>query len=178
MMDPLRWSILGVLSAGALIASRHAWRARQAYGLYRFLAFEMLAVLIAWNADRWFQEWRSPRQVVSWILFVISGGLAAHGTLLLRRVGGSRSRIMEDTRTVVRVGAYRYIRHPLYGALGLFGWGVFPKEVDVVSGFLGVAATLLLVATARSEERFNVTILGPEYAEYMRETKMFLPFLV
>ncbi len=85
---------------------------------------------------------------------------------------------MEDTQAVVEVGAYRYIRHPLYASLMFFGWGVFLKGLDLPSGLLVVAATAIWVATARSEERFNIDRLGTAYVAYMRRTKMFIPFLL
>ncbi len=78
----------------------------------------------------------------------------------------------------MEVGLYRYIRHPLYASLMLFAWGVFFKGVDSLGGSLALMATVLLVATARYEERFNIDRFGAAYAEYMRRTKMFVPFLL
>ena len=85
---------------------------------------------------------------------------------------------MEDTQAVVEVGAYRYIRHPLYASLMFFGWGVFFKGLDLPSGVLAMAATAFWIATARCEERFNVAHFGTAYSEYMKRTKMFVPFML
>ncbi len=85
---------------------------------------------------------------------------------------------MEDTETVVEVGVYRFIRHPLYASLLFFGWGVFFKGPDLPSGALALAATAFWVATARYEERFNIDRFGVTYSEYMKRTKMFVPFLL
>ena len=60
----------------------------------------------------------------------------------------------------------------------LFGWGVFFKGTDLASGVLAVSATAFLVATARYEEGFNLKRLGGAYAEYMKRTKMFIPFVI
>lgn len=178
MLDPLRLLLLLALSAVAVTASHHAWRARQAYGFSRFFAFESLVLLIVWNTHRWFRDPFSRQQMVSWIIFVASTALAVHGLHLLKVVGKARARIMEDTQIVVRVGAYRYIRHPLYASLMLFGWGVFLKGGDFASASLALAATILLISTARYEEYFNIGRFGTVYSEYMRSTKMFLPFLL
>ncbi len=117
MIGPLQLLLLIVLSAVAVAASLHAWRTQQAYGFFRFFAFELLAVLIVWNANRWFRDPLSIRQIASWTIFAAAAALAAHGFHFLRSVGGAQRRIMEDTQAVVEVGAYRFIRHPLYASL-------------------------------------------------------------
>ena len=123
------------LSAAAVAASLHSFRTRQAYGLFRFLGFEALTPLIVWNAARWFREPLAPRQLVCWVGLLLSTLLAAHGIQVLRAVGRAQRRVMEDTQSVVEVGAYRYIRHPLYASLVLFGrvrrdrYGVVAGEV-------------------------------------------------
>ncbi len=116
--------------------------------------------------------------MVSWALFAASVALAAHGIYILKAVGRAQSRIIEDTQTVLEVGAYRYIRHPLCASLMLFGWGVFFKGVDLSSGSLVSVGTAFLIATARFEERFNIDLFGEAYSEYMKRTKMFIPFLI
>jgi protein-S-isoprenylcysteine O-methyltransferase Ste14 len=44
-------------------------------------------------------------------------------------------------------------------------------------GLLALASTLLLLATAKAEESENIRYFGPAYSEYMKRTKMFIPFL-
>jgi protein-S-isoprenylcysteine O-methyltransferase Ste14 len=178
MIDPLRLVLFVSLSAVVVAASLHSWGARQVYGYFRFLAFECLVLLIVWNASRWFRDPLSIPQIASWSILALSTALAVYGVYLLRSVGRAERRVMEDTRTVVELGAYRYMRHPLYASLMFFGWGVFFKGMDLPSGVLVVAATALWVATARWEERYNVDRFGTAYAAYMRRTKMFIPFLL
>ena len=176
-MSPIQIGTFVVLTLLAVVASVHSWRTKQAYGFFRFLAFETLAILIVWNVDRWFHDPYSIPQIISWTLFVVVTVLAIHGVHLLRVVGRSESRIMEDTQSVVEVGAYRYIRHPLYSSLVLFGWGVFLKGLDIPSAALALASTAFFVATARYEEKFNIEHFGPAYSDYMKRSKMFIPFL-
>ncbi len=178
MFGMLELVLFVVFSAVAVTASLHAWRTQQAYGWYRFCAFEALGLIIVWNVHRWFREPFSVQQIISWSLFAISAGLATHGIYLLRAVGKSEARVMEDTRTVVEVGAYGYIRHPLYASLMLFCWGVFFKGADLPSLVLASLVTGFLIATARREERFNIERFGTEYSEYMKRTKMFIPFVL
>jgi protein-S-isoprenylcysteine O-methyltransferase Ste14 len=103
--------------------------------------------------------------------------MAVHGFYLLRVVGRPKGGI-EDTSVLVRRGAYRYIRHPLYSSLLLFAWGTFLKDPSLLSIFLAVVASAFLVATARIEEVENIRKFGDDYVTYMRETKMFIPFLI
>jgi len=42
---------------------------------------------------------------------------------------------------------------------------------------LAILCTFFLVATSRVEERENIKYFGDEYVEYMKLTKMFVPFV-
>jgi hypothetical protein len=85
-----------VFSAAAVAASRHAWCMRQAYGWYRFFAFEALGLLIAWNVRHWFREPFSIQQVLSWTLFAVSATLAVHGIFLLSLLLSYRVRVTAE----------------------------------------------------------------------------------
>jgi len=78
---------------------------------------------------------------------------------------------------LVKRGAYKYIRHPLYSSLLLFAWGVFFKDVSFPSTALVLLASSFLVATAKVEEDENLKKFGDEYRAYLKTTKMFIPFL-
>jgi len=178
MIDPLTALLFLVLSVVAVVASFHAWRTRQVYGWFRFFAFESLALLIAWNARRWFLAPLSISQLISWVILAGSTAIAANGFLVLRSVGRAQARVVEDTQIVARAGVFRYIRHPLYASLMFFGWGVLFKGRDLVSAVLALAATVFWILTARYEERFNIERFGASYSDYMKGTKMFVPFLL
>ena len=78
---------------------------------------------------------------------------------------------------VVKTGPYRYLRHPIYMALILFTCaGVCGRPS---SGHLLAAGALTaaLVVRALSEERL-VRSRYPEYSEYARTTKRFVPFVI
>ena len=84
---------------------------------------------------------------------------------------------IEKTTRLVTTGAFRYIRHPLYSSLLLLAWGVFFKNPSWAGICLALGATAFLVATAMVEEAENLLYFGPVYREYMRRTKMFIPYL-
>ena len=66
----------------------------------------------------------------------------------------------------------------MYGSLLLLCWGFFTKQPSWVGGALAVLASAFLVATSRAEEKENLNYFGDAYGEYMKRTKMFLPFIL
>ena len=178
MIDTPQLLLFVALTAVAVVWSRHAWQAGQTYGFFRFLAFETLFLLIVKNVEWWFDDPLVLRQIISWVLLAGSAVLAVHGFYLLRAIGKAQVNIIEGTQTVVESGAYRYIRHPLYGSLLLLAWGAFFKNVDGLSAALALGATAFLIATARYEEEDNIGRLGAAYEDYMTRTRMFIPFIL
>lgn len=170
-------------SAGFVWLSWPSLRDFRSHGFYRFFAFESILALILLNLDYWFYEPLSPRQIISWLLLIASGFLVVHGSLLLRKVGkpdstrdDSSLMDIEKTTELVTVGAYRYIRHPIYSA-GLFGsWGVFFKHPSWIGISLAIVVTFFWTMTARMEEAENIRFFGDAYKSYMKQTRMFIPF--
>lgn len=169
--------LFALFTIAAVTVSWHAFRARHAYGLSRFLGFETLFVLILRNSGYWFRDPFSVPQIFSWTIFLLALALAIHGSYLLRAVGKAQSRGIEETQAIVEVGVYRYIRHPLYASLLIFGWGVFLKRADMTSGVLALVESAFFIATMKYEERFNVEHFGEAYLRYIDRTKMFIPFV-
>jgi len=169
-------TLLALAALGILIYSMPWLRSPRSHGFFRFFAFESILALVALHVDHWFRDPFSAHQIVSWLLLIASAALAIHGFHLLHAVGKPRGDF-EATTHLVRVGAYRYIRHPLYASLLWLAWGVFFKLPNLPGGALALAATGFLYATARVEERENLRKFGTEYLDYMDETKMFVPFV-
>ena len=174
--DMLRLVVFAIVSAGILFLSWESLRNYRSHGFFRFFAFESILGLFLLNVIHWFLDPFSGLHILSWSLLFVSLFLVVHGFHLLRALGRPEGGI-ENTTTLVTVGAYRYIRHPLYSSLLLFGWGVFFKHPSLTGGTLVLAATAFLVATAWVEEQENLQRFGAEYEAYMKRTKMFIPFL-
>ena len=175
----LKLIIFAIVSAGILFLSWKSLRQPRSHGFFRFFAFEsiLILILILLNVEYWFREPFSHLQVVSWLLLLSSLIMIVHGFYLLRTTGRPKGGI-ESTTVLVRRGAYKYIRHPLYSSLLLLGWGVFFKHPSFLSVTLVLVASAFLVATAKVEEAENLKKFGAEYAAYMKTTKMFMPFLI
>jgi protein-S-isoprenylcysteine O-methyltransferase Ste14 len=158
-------------------------RTRGVHGFYRYLAWECLLALILFNSVYWLKDPFSGRQILSWILLVISTFLAIHAFILLKRLGRPEGSF-ENTTRLVETGAYRLIRHPLYASLLALGWGVFFKRPAWPFDFAAISALLLALAlglflylTARVEEAENLVRFGPAYRDYMSHTHMFIPYI-
>ncbi len=173
----LEFIIFAIMSAGIVFLSWKSLRRPHSHGFFRFFAFESILALILLNAKHWFREPFSALQVVSWLLLLSSLAMAVHGFYLLR-VSGKPATGIENTTVLVRWGAYKYIRHPLYSSLLLLALGALFKGPSVFSTITILIASAFLVATAKAEEAENLEKFGAEYADYMKTTKMFIPFLI
>jgi len=177
-----------VFFAASAAILRLSWRslgAPRSHGFYRFFAFELLLILILLNARDWFREPFSARQIVSWLLLAASVALAIEGSRALRLVGKPAHKAardanlaFENTTTLVTVGAYRFIRHPMYTSLLALGCGACLKHPSAISVGLALTTTGFLVATSVAEERENLARFGTAYAAYMKMTWRFIPFVV
>jgi protein-S-isoprenylcysteine O-methyltransferase Ste14 len=179
-----RLAIFVAVSAAFLLLSWRFRRSPRSHGFYRFFAFELLAALILWNVPHWFREPFSMHQLVSWFLLLVSLALAIEGFRLLRIIGKPTPPTAQDTNlgfenttTLVTVGAYRFIRHPMYASLVALGWGACLKHPTAISVALALAASGFLVLTAVMEEGENLARFGAPYAAYMKTTRRFIPFV-
>lgn len=173
-------------SAGIAYVSRASLRSPGSHGFYRFFAWELILALFLLNVNDWFRDPFSAHQIVSWLTLILSAFLVVHGIHLLRKVGKPDNQrdkdgptiSFEKTTTLIQVGAFKYIRHPLYSSLLFLAWGVFFKAPSWAGGALALSATAFLVATAKVEEAEDIRFFGPAYQAYMKHTKMFIPFLL
>jgi protein-S-isoprenylcysteine O-methyltransferase Ste14 len=146
------------------------------HGFYRFFAWEAILGLFALNLSTWFVDPLAWHQIISWILLFGSLIPVIYGVLLLRNVGKPTD-ALEATTKLVTTGIYRYIRHPLYASLLYLAWGIFFKSPSLLEGLIAAVTTAFLYATARADENECLVKFGDEYAEYMKNTKRFLPFV-
>jgi len=173
---------LGTLMLLAL--SWQALRRPQSHGFYRFFAWEAILALLVLNGPLWFVERFALHQRLSWALLFTSLLLLFAGLYQLRRRGrpdGQRRDAelfaFERTSQLVTSGIFRLIRHPLYASLLLLAWGVACKQPNGLSWGLALLASLALWLTAKRDEAECLMQFGEAYRDYMRRSRMFIPWL-
>jgi len=147
------------------------------HGIVRFFAFESVFILALLNYKFWFHDPFSVLQLLSWILLILSAWVVVSGFLLLKREGKPDSNF-ENTSLLVKSGIYKYIRHPLYLSIFMLGTGIMLKRPEFPQLILGFINLVAVFFTAKIEEGEMLAKFGQEYREYMKETKMFFPYVL
>jgi protein-S-isoprenylcysteine O-methyltransferase Ste14 len=167
---------------GTLVFAYFSWRYAivnpRRQGPYRFVAFEGILALVLMNDEVWFDAPGAPVQIVSWIAFALSIYLALAGFTLLRNRGRPQGHF-EYTTTLVTDNVYRYIRHPMYASLFLLAVGAALKQPTYWPALVVFAIVVVAVyLTAKAEEQDALEAFGAAYADYMKTSKMFIPFIL
>ena len=180
----IRIVIFAIVSSVLIYVSRASLFRPQSHGFYRFFAWESILALVLLNAPVWFKNPFAPQQLISWLFLLISIFLAVHGVHLLRVIGQPNQKRtdaelleFEKTSSLVTVGAYKYIRHPLYSSLLFLAWGAFLKHPSWLGLFLVFSASIFLFLTARKDELECLQHFGAAYQRYMQVTKRFVPYI-
>jgi protein-S-isoprenylcysteine O-methyltransferase Ste14 len=172
---------LTAVLTGTVIIIFFSWffsvKHKRYHGIPRFFAFESIYLLVLLNIKVWFHDPFYFNQVVSWILLILSAYFGLAGFFLLKNRGRSSGNF-ENTTILVKSGVYSLIRHPLYLSLFLLGTGVMIKDPTIPAIILGVINLVSVYFTALSEEKEMIEKFGGPYEEYMKETKMFIPFIL
>jgi protein-S-isoprenylcysteine O-methyltransferase Ste14 len=170
-----------VFIAGTILIVLFSWflsiKYKRYHGITRFFAFESIFILVLLNYKVWFHDPLSILQIISWILLIVSLWAVITGYLLLKRKGDPTINF-ENTSKLVKSGIYGYIRHPLYFSVFLLGTGIVlkdPGKIQIILGFVNLVAVYF---TSLIEEREMIKKFGDEYRIYMKETKMFIPYIL
>jgi protein-S-isoprenylcysteine O-methyltransferase Ste14 len=77
---------------------------------------------------------------------------------------------------IVKTGPYRWLRHPIYTAVALFGWACWLGHPSWFSAGMAGLMTAGAVLRLLVEESLLV-VRYPEYADYARTTRRMVPFI-
>ena len=180
----VRLAAFGLGSAFFLSFSWRSLRNPSSHGFYRFFALEGILSLALLNYPYWHEKIFSPQQLFSWAVLALSVLFVIGGVLQLRRHGGHQHReghpenlAFENTARVVTEGVYHYIRHPMYSSLLLLTWGALLKHIGAREIIIALLTSLFLFLATRIEERENINFFGESYKDYMKGTRMFIPYI-
>jgi protein-S-isoprenylcysteine O-methyltransferase Ste14 len=177
--------VFALASAILIYISRKSLGSPRSHGFHRFFAWECILALFLLNASFWFYQPLAWNQIIAWALLFASFIPLGYGVHFLRtrgkpvekREGDPSLLSFEKTTQLVTSGIYKYIRHPLYSSLLLLTWGTYFKHFSTAGTVLAITATIFLILTAKADEIECIQFFGSEYSEYMKTTKMFIPFL-
>jgi len=181
----IQWIVFAVGSTLLIVISWTSLHHPDSHGFYRFFAWEAILALIIINASKWFNNWLAWYQIISWILLIACIVPLVFGiqSLHIRGKPNKEERpdvqllAFERTTKLVTSGIYKFIRHPLYSSLLLLGWGAFFKAPSQTGITLVLIATLFLNATAKADEAECIKVFGTDYQEYIKQSKMFIPYV-
>jgi protein-S-isoprenylcysteine O-methyltransferase Ste14 len=185
MWTMLRLAIFIIASFLIYYISRPSLRSYRSHGFYRFFAWEAVLALVLLNLNIRAYRPSSMHHAMAIVCLIFSGILGAHGFRMLSREGRLDDQRadptllkIEKTTVLVTAGAYKYMRHPLYTSFLLLTWGSYLFIPSLPAGLLATVATLNVIEAARVEEKENLLYFGAAYGDYMKRTKMFIPFLL
>ena len=174
---------------GSIAITAISWKSLQkpgAHGFYRFFAWEVMLGLFLINVKSWFVHPFMWNQIIAWFLLFASlvplgfgvHSLRTRGRPAQQRKGDTSLLAFEKTTQLVTSGIYRYIRHPLYSSLLFLTWGIFFKSISWLALALAGVSTLFLALTAKADETECIKFFGPQYTEYKKHSKMFVPYIL
>lgn len=157
---------------------------KTAHGFTRFFAWEAILALLVLHAPVWHDNMFSPLQILSWTLLLTSPLLAVLGVNELKKVRGTNDNRgdaslygFEKTERIATTSIYKFIRHPMYAALVFLAWGAYLKDITALSSLLVFIASVSMLLTAIRDERECMAYFGEPYANYMKTSKRFIPFV-
>ena len=170
-----------VLILGTIFLIYFSWivslRKKRYHGIYRFFVFEGIFVLVLLNYHYWFKDPFSLIQIISWILLLTSALIVFFGFYFLYKKGKPEGQL-ENTSNLITTGLYKYIRHPIYLSLIPGVLGALLKGFGCLQVILTIVVLISLVITAKVEEKEMIEKFGSEYLDYMKKSKMFIPFVL
>ena len=176
--------LFGILSLPIIYFSWRSIFSIKNHGFYRFFGWEGVLWMLISNAKMWFADPLGSKQIISWLLLIISIYYLIAGAILLLRKGrpvrsAERPELFqfEKTTQLIDTGLFKYIRHPLYGSLILLTWGILLKNVTLPLLVIALLCTVLFYLTALFDEKECIQFFGDRYIQYMKRSKMFIPFL-
>jgi protein-S-isoprenylcysteine O-methyltransferase Ste14 len=149
---------------------------RRGEGWFLIQVVLLAAVAVAGGlGPAWSGTARAVGVALGVVLLGLGGVLAVRGILDLRQNLTPFPKPVDGAR-LVDAGAYRLVRHPMYGGLilGAFGWGLVSASIPAVVGAVALALFLRLKSDREEvllADRFEA------YEAYRARTRRFVPWL-
>ena len=176
--------VFGILSLMVIVISWRTLFNAKSHGFYRFFSWICMSWLFASNYKFWFVHPFCFNQIISWILLFYSAYLVIAGMLLIKRKGKPNPVRdeknlfgFEKTTRLIDTGVFKHIRHPLYASLIFVTWAIFLKNPQLVLFIIALLSTNFLYFTSKYDEKECINYFGDAYIDYMKHTRMFIPYI-
>ncbi|MBV8673861.1 MAG: isoprenylcysteine carboxylmethyltransferase family protein [Acidobacteriaceae bacterium] len=180
------WLVLGILWLLAAIASKRTLQRQTRASRLFHAGLAFLGVALLFNLYQWFDGgWLATRIVPDQEVYVFGGAIVTVAGILFciwaRLVLGSNwsgTVTIKENHELVKRGPYQIVRHPIYTGilLGMLG-------TAFVYGFTRCFVGVLICGFAfwlksQIEEQFMVQQFGEQYAQYCREVRALIPYIL
>lgn len=142
--------------------------------LYVLAQFGLLAALVLLPRDEAVQapSWFQPLAIVLIAVAVIVLFIA----VINLRKALTVSPIPKKDASLIQLGIYRYIRHPMYTAVIMIGAGIMLNNPTILTMISWVALIILLLNKAHYEDKLLLS-KHASAAQYQKDIGAFLPKL-
>lgn len=135
----------------------------------------LLIALLVWNPAVWDALAQFKPSV--WLAFAASG-LVGLSALWANRPGNFNIHPHPHPNgNLVRHGPYRWVRHPMYSAVLLFGIACLLADSSLQALLYLISLTLVLLGKVQIEEKL-MAIKHSDYASYAQSTKRLIPWVL
>lgn len=128
---------------------------------------------LLWNIAKW--DLPSTIRWTGLVLFIGGALLSVYSRIVLGDVY-STARNFSKPSHLVQHGPYSYIRHPVYSGTLLMGLG-FELAVASYLFFVVLIPGIAVIYFCTKEEERRLVKWFPEYGDYQKRTKKFIPFI-
>ncbi len=139
---------------------------------------EVLLILL-YIADPVWMSWANLEflEVVRWIGFIITSVSIPLAMWVHRTLGEHYSYALETKRkqSIVKIGPYSRVRHPLYAVHTFFNFGMILLTAYIPLTIFAIIGVPLTYARMKSEEAMMKFQFGEEYVHYMQRTGRIFP---
>ncbi len=141
------------------------------------LVSAQFGTLVVLALQAWSTWQASSSHLVIWLLLGLSGAVGVWALSANRPGNFNVHPTPHQSGQLVDHGPYRWIRHPMYTAVLLFGAAMAAAISSVNAWLLWILLAGALLSKALLEERW-MTQKHPAYAAYRARTRRFVPYLL
>ena len=112
--------------------------------------------------------------------FVIAGQLLAVALNIWARLAFKKGQFSIHAEpkegTLLNIGPYKFIRHPMYAAALLFIWSSILGHLSIANVIIGLAGTSVAIIRIIEEEKLLKSKYS-DYIQYTKQTKRIIPLV-